>query len=202
MGLISLLSKGLTLESFLQHHSLKASILQCSAFFIVQLSHLYMTTGKTIALTTQTFVGKVMENLQINLQTSVSRLKEPDSFPVLLMEVDTYLSTFLKLFPKLTEYSGAKRRTYKLLDRKKQLTYKRTKDQHSSGSSILESHNNNGLKLPKFLRRRLSLLGFHAQANDWIQCERRRKTVLEHARPENICSPEHFLRKLLTDVFH
>ena len=49
-----------TLKSLLQHHSSKASILPCSAFFIVQLSHTYMTTGKTIALTRQTFVGKVM----------------------------------------------------------------------------------------------------------------------------------------------
>ena len=49
-----------TLQSLLQHHSSKASILQCSAFFIVQLSHPYMTTGKTIALTRQTFVGRVM----------------------------------------------------------------------------------------------------------------------------------------------
>ena len=49
-----------TLKSLLQHHSSKASILQCSAFFIVQLSHPYMTTGKTIALTRQNFVGKVM----------------------------------------------------------------------------------------------------------------------------------------------
>ena len=48
-----------TLKSILQHHSSKASILQCSAFFIVQLSHPYMTTGKTIALTRRTFVGKV-----------------------------------------------------------------------------------------------------------------------------------------------
>ena len=48
------------LKSLLQHHSSKASILQCSAFFIVQLSHPYMTVGKTIALTRQTFVGKVM----------------------------------------------------------------------------------------------------------------------------------------------
>ena len=48
-----------TLKSLLQHHNSKASILQCSAFFIVQLSHPYMTTGKTIALTRQTFVGKV-----------------------------------------------------------------------------------------------------------------------------------------------
>ena len=49
-----------TLKSLLQHHSSKASILQHSAFFIVQLSHPYMTTGKTIALTRRTFVGKVM----------------------------------------------------------------------------------------------------------------------------------------------
>ena len=49
-----------TLKSLLQHHTSKASILQCSAFFIVQLSHPYMTTGKTIALTRWTFVGKVM----------------------------------------------------------------------------------------------------------------------------------------------
>ena len=48
-----------TLKSLLQHHSSKASILQCSAFFIIQLSHPYMTTGKTIALTRQTFVDKV-----------------------------------------------------------------------------------------------------------------------------------------------
>ena len=49
-----------TLKSLLQHHSSKASILWCSAFFIVQLSHPYMTTGKTIALMRQTSVGKVM----------------------------------------------------------------------------------------------------------------------------------------------
>ena len=49
-----------TLKSLLQHHSSKASILQCSAFFMVQLSHPYMTTGKTIGLTRWTFVGKVM----------------------------------------------------------------------------------------------------------------------------------------------
>ena len=49
-----------TLKSLLQHHSSKASILRCSAFFIVQISHPYMTTGKTTALTRWTFVGKVM----------------------------------------------------------------------------------------------------------------------------------------------
>ena len=52
-----------TLKSLLQHHSSKASILQCSSFSMVQLSHLYMTTGKNIALTRQTFVSKVMSLL-------------------------------------------------------------------------------------------------------------------------------------------
>ena len=52
-----------TVKSLLQHHRSKASILGCSAFFIVQLSHPYMTTGKTTALTRQTFVGKVMSLL-------------------------------------------------------------------------------------------------------------------------------------------
>ena len=58
---MSLQFKGLS--SFIQHHSLKAPVLQCSAFFLVQLSHPYMTTRKTIALTTQTFVSKVMSLL-------------------------------------------------------------------------------------------------------------------------------------------
>ena len=60
-GWISLQSKGL--KSFIRHHSSNASILWCSAFFIVQLSHPYMTTGKTIALTRWAFVGKVMSLL-------------------------------------------------------------------------------------------------------------------------------------------
>ena len=54
-----------TLRSLLQHHSSKASIFRCSTFFTVQLSHSYMTTGKTIALTRQTFLGKVMSLLLI-----------------------------------------------------------------------------------------------------------------------------------------
>ena len=60
MAWLDLLAIQVTLKSLLQHHSSKASILQCSAFFIVQLSHPYITTGKTIALTRRTFVGKVM----------------------------------------------------------------------------------------------------------------------------------------------
>ena len=55
-----------SLKSLLQHHSLKASILRHSAFFMVQLSHLYLATGKTTALTLQTFVGKVMPLLYFN----------------------------------------------------------------------------------------------------------------------------------------
>ena len=58
MDWLDLLAVQGTLKSLLQHHSSKASVLQCSAFFIVQLSHPYMTTGKTIALTRWTFVGK------------------------------------------------------------------------------------------------------------------------------------------------
>ena len=63
MDWLDLLAVQGTLKSLLQHHSSKTSILQCSAFFTVQLSHPYMTTGKTIALTRRTLVGKVMSLL-------------------------------------------------------------------------------------------------------------------------------------------
>ena len=63
MDWLDLFSVQGTLKSLLQHHSSKESILWCSAFFTVQLSHPYITTGKTIALTRQTFVGKVMSLL-------------------------------------------------------------------------------------------------------------------------------------------
>ena len=63
MDWLDLLAVQGTLKSLLQHHSSKASIFQCSAFFTIQLSHPYMTTRKTIALTRQTFVGKVMSLL-------------------------------------------------------------------------------------------------------------------------------------------
>src|SRR5574340_1725395 len=63
MDSLDLLAAQGTLKSLLQHHSSKASIFRCSAFFTVQLSHSYMTTGKTIALTRRTFVGKVMSPL-------------------------------------------------------------------------------------------------------------------------------------------
>jgi len=63
MDWLDILAARVTLKSLLQQHSSKASILWCSAFFIVQLSHPYMTTGKTIALTRRTLVGKVMSML-------------------------------------------------------------------------------------------------------------------------------------------
>jgi len=63
MDWLDLLAVQGTLRSLLQHHSSKASVLQCSAFFVVQLSHPYMTTGKTTALTRWTFLGKVMSLL-------------------------------------------------------------------------------------------------------------------------------------------
>ena len=71
MDWVDLLAVQGTLKSLLQHHSSKASILQHSAFFTVQLSHLYMTTGKTIALTRWTFVGKVM-SLLLNTEKTIS----------------------------------------------------------------------------------------------------------------------------------
>ena len=81
MDWLDLLAVHRTLKSLLQHHSSKASILQCSAFFIVQLSHPYMTTGKTIALTRQTIVDKVMSLLFKMLSrlviTFLSRSRRP-----------------------------------------------------------------------------------------------------------------------------
>ena len=70
IGRLDLLAVQGTLKSLLQHHSSKASILQCSAFFILQLSHPFMTTGETIALTRWTFVGKVM-SLLLNMLSRV-----------------------------------------------------------------------------------------------------------------------------------
>ena len=78
MDWLDLLAVQGTLKSLLQHHSSKASVLQCSAHFIVQLSHPYMTPGKTIALTRQTFVDKIMSllfNMLSRLVTFLPRSK-------------------------------------------------------------------------------------------------------------------------------
>ena len=79
MDWLDLLAVQGTLKSLLQHHSSKASILQGSAFFIVQLSHPYMTTGKTIALARRTFVGKVISLLFNKNWLKLGKLVEAES---------------------------------------------------------------------------------------------------------------------------
>ena len=86
MDRLDLLAVQGTLKSLLQHHSLKASILLHSAFFILQLSHPYMTTGKTIALTGWTFVDKVM-SLLFNM-LSAAAAKSLQSCPTLCDPID------------------------------------------------------------------------------------------------------------------
>ena len=85
MDWLDLLAVQGTLKSLLQHHSSKALILWCSAFFIAQLSHPYMTTGKTIALTRRTFVGKVM-SLQNDTTLMAKSEKELKSLLMRLKE--------------------------------------------------------------------------------------------------------------------
>ena len=83
MDWLDLLAVQGTLKSLLQHHSSKSLILRCSAFFIVQLSHPYMTTGKTIALTRRTFVGKVM-SLLLNMLSRLVLTSLPRSKRLLI----------------------------------------------------------------------------------------------------------------------
>ena len=110
MDWLDLLAVQGTLKSLLQHHGSKASILWCSAFFIVQLSHPYTTTGKTIALTRQTFVGKVM-SLLFNMLSSlvktflsrnkhllISWLQSPSA---VILEPPKIKSLLFPLFPHL-----------------------------------------------------------------------------------------------------
>ena len=99
-----------TLKSLLQHHSSKASILRCSTFFILQLSHPYMITGKTIALTRRTFVNKVMSLLLTMLsrlvitflprsrRTLISWLQSPSA---MILEPKKIKSDTVPLFPHL-----------------------------------------------------------------------------------------------------
>ena len=90
MDWLDLLAIQETLKSLLQHHSSKVSILRCSAFFTVQLSHPYMTTGKTIALTRRTFVGKVM-SLLLNM---LSRFVITQLCPVLCNPMECSMQGF------------------------------------------------------------------------------------------------------------
>ena len=93
MDWLDLLAVQGTLKSLLQHHSSKASILWRSAFFIVQLSHSYMTTGKTIALTRWTFVGKVM-SLLFNMLSRLVITFLPRSKPLLISWLSHHLHSF------------------------------------------------------------------------------------------------------------
>ena len=90
-----------TLKSLLQHHNSKASVLQLSAFFTVQLSHPYMTTGKTIALSRWTFVGKVM-SLLFNI---LSRLVDNTT---LMAEIQEQLKTLLMNMKEESGKAGLK----------------------------------------------------------------------------------------------
>ena len=87
MDWLDLLAIERTVKSLLQHHSSKLSVLQCSAFFIFQLSHRYMTTGKILALTRQTFVGKVM-SLLFNRLFAAAAAKSLQSCPTLCDSID------------------------------------------------------------------------------------------------------------------
>ena len=93
MDWLDLLAVQGTLKSLLQHHTSKASILRCSAFFIVQLSYPYMTTGKTVALTRQTFVGKVM-SLLLNMLSRLVITFLPGSKHLNFMAAVTVYSDF------------------------------------------------------------------------------------------------------------
>ena len=92
---MDLLAAQETLNSLLQNHSSKASILQHSAFFLVQLSHPYMTTGKTIALTRQTFVGKVM-SLLLNMLSRLVTTFPPRSKHLLISWVQSPSAVILE----------------------------------------------------------------------------------------------------------
>src|SRR5574337_1150958 len=105
MDWLDLLAVQGTLKSLIQHHSSKSSILQRSAFFTVQLSHSYMTTGKTIALIRQTFVGKVMSLLSRLVRAFLPRSKHLliswlQSPSAVILEPRKSLSLF-PLFPHL-----------------------------------------------------------------------------------------------------
>src|SRR5574337_984916 len=96
MDWLDLLAVQGTLKSLLQHHCSKASVLWCSAFFIVQLSHPYMTTGKTIALTRQTFVDKVM-SLLFNMRSRLVIIFLPRSKHLLISWLQSPSAVILEL---------------------------------------------------------------------------------------------------------
>ena len=113
MDWLDLLAVKKTLKSLLQHHSSKASILQRSAFFTVQLSHPYMTTGKTIALTRQTFVGKVM-SLPFNMLSRLVITFLPRSKPLLISWLQSPSAVILEP-PKIKSDTVSPHRIYPII---------------------------------------------------------------------------------------
>ena len=104
MDWLDLLAVQGILKSLLQHHSSKASILWCAAFFIVQLSHPYMTTGKTIALTGRTFVGKVM-SLLFNMLSRlvITSVHNYRSGKIIVLTIQTFVGKLIsQLFKTLS----------------------------------------------------------------------------------------------------
>ena len=99
MDWLNLLAVQGTLKSLLQHYSSKASILRCSAFFTVQLSHSYMTTGKTIALTRRTLVNKVM-SLLLNILSRLVITFLPRGRPLLISWLQSPSAVILETYPK------------------------------------------------------------------------------------------------------
>ena len=110
MDWLDLLAVQGSLKSLLQHHSSKASILQHSAFFTVQLSHPYMTTGKTVALTRWTFVGKVMSLLFIS-GGLIFYIRSPEFIHLITQGVDPLSN----IFPFITHLQSLKFTFYTLL---------------------------------------------------------------------------------------
>ena len=106
LTLVDLLAVQETLKSLLQHHSSKASILWCSAFFIVQLSHPCVTTGKTIALTRCISVGKVMSLLSNMLSRLVIAFLPRSKRPLILLLQSPSAVTLFPLFPHLFAMKG------------------------------------------------------------------------------------------------
>ena len=108
MDWLDLLAVQGTLKSLLQHHSSKASILRCSVFFTVQLSHPYMTTGKTMALTRWTFVGKVMSLLftEIEYYNSLKMLLSFESVFLMLSTTSLTAITWSKLESNVRGLTG------------------------------------------------------------------------------------------------
>ena len=105
MDWLDLLAVQGTLKSLLQHHSSKASVLRHSAFFMVQLSHPYMTSGKTIALFRWTFVGKVM-SLLFNILSRLVIAFLPRSKYLLISCLNNFFLIFLKRFHNILEVIG------------------------------------------------------------------------------------------------